>query len=252
MKTTRHTISINGLDVAYYQFGHGTPLLFLHGGRVRALTFKRSLEQLSKRYTIIAPDIPGYGASATPKGEWSYSDYAVFFNSFLDKLELDDVTLVGYSMGGGIAFNLAAINSQVARLVLVDSSGLHAVNKRSNPHDLRRLSFYLKHPPYYSTLAVLLREYLQFIWKHRGDYSHMQHIRQSCRKTSYEKGLRKVSVPTLLVWAQDDRIIPVATANVFQKRIPKAVLKTVKGNHDWPLYKPAPLVKSILTWTKTT
>jgi pimeloyl-ACP methyl ester carboxylesterase len=252
MKVARNTITIDNLRVRYYQLGTGMPLLFLHGGRVRALTFKRSLEELSKHYTVIAPDIPGYGASGTPKDIWSYKDYAVFFEGFLEKLGLNDITLAGYSMGGGIAFNLAAINSRVNRLVLIDASGLHPISAKPNSHDLRRLLFYLKHPSYYAILIALTREYVKFIWKHRDDYWYIQAIRRSCRVTSYEDALRHVTVPTLLLWGRDDWIIPATNATEFQTYMPQAVIKTVEGNHDWPLYKPELLVKKISDWTETT
>ena len=246
MQGTQRTITLNGLDVRYYQFGQGEPLLFLHGGRVRAITFKRTLEQLAKHYTVIAPDIPGYGASDTPKTNWSFADYGTFFDEFLGRLELHDVAVVGYSMGGGIALNLAAISKRISRLTLVDSSGLHARNKKRSPHDGQRLLFYLTHPTYYGTLATLLRDYSQFIWKHRGDRERMRHIRHTCATTDYGSALQHVSVPTLILWAKNDRAIPLAAAYEFQKRMPQAELKIVRGNHDWLLYAPLLLRQSML------
>jgi pimeloyl-ACP methyl ester carboxylesterase len=238
MKTPMHEITINGLKITYYRRGHGTPLLFLHGGRLNALIFERSLRELSKRYMVIAPDIPGYGASDTPKDVWSCFDYAEFFESFLFKLELRHITLVGYSMGGGIAFNLAAISNRVNRLILVDSSGLHAADTTRTAHNTRRLLFYVRHPSYYSTLAALLSNYRQYIWKHRLDRVHMERIRQACFDTTYDNALQHISMPTLLLWGQDDWVIPITVAYEFQKYIPQATIKTVKANHDWPIYMP--------------
>src|SRR5438045_176580 len=94
---TKQTITTNNQQVTYYKFGHGKPLLFLHGGRVRALTFRKLLQHLAQEYTVIAPDIPGYGDSETPKGVWSFTDYAAFFDAFLRDLDLEKVTVMGYS-----------------------------------------------------------------------------------------------------------------------------------------------------------
>jgi pimeloyl-ACP methyl ester carboxylesterase len=246
MESTKKLIRINDLDVVYYQHGHGKPLLFLHGGRVQARTFKRSLKYLAERYTVIAPDIPGYGGSTTPKDVWSFTEYAAFFDSFLKALKLSDVTLVGYSMGGGIAFNLAALSNDISRLILVDSSGLHAANATPNTHDLQRLWFYCTHPRYISTLTILLRDYVQFLWKHKSDYAHMQAIRHTTFNTPYDKVLRGISIPTLLLWGQNDRHILLACAYEFQKQIPQATLKTIVANHDWPLYKPLLFSQSVL------
>jgi len=93
MRNAKYVITVNGLHVGYYRYGSGPPLLFLHGGRVRARTFKRLLALLAERYTVIAPDIPGFGESDTPHDVWSFANYAVFFDAFLSTLNAEAVTL---------------------------------------------------------------------------------------------------------------------------------------------------------------
>jgi len=78
---------INGIELIYYESGSGKSLLFLHGGRLRALTFKKTINELSKNYHVIVPDIPGYGGSSTPKEPWSFKNYAEFFISFIELSE---------------------------------------------------------------------------------------------------------------------------------------------------------------------
>jgi pimeloyl-ACP methyl ester carboxylesterase len=237
MEHAKRTAHINGLNITYCQFGSGVPLLFLHGGRVRARTFRRLLVLLSKKYTVIAPDIPGFGGSDTPTAAWSFADYAVFFDDFLSHLNITQATVMGYSMGGGIALNLAAMSKRTACLVLIDASGINRKDKGSY-HDMRRLRFYLTHPSYTLAFAVLVRDYAQYIWKHRGDRAHMKRIRQTCFETSNSKALRNITVPTRLLWGSDDWIYPLTVAHEFQKRISQATLETVPGNHDWPVYNP--------------
>lgn len=234
----KHVARINGLNVTYYRLGSGRPLLFLHGGRVRARTFRRLITLLSRRYSIIAPDIPGYGGSDTPRDTWSFVEYAAFFNTFLNHLDLEKVTLVGYSMGGGIAANLAVTSNRIEKLVLIDASGVFFDKREQGHRDGQRLWFYLKHLQYVGALGVLLRDYLQFIWKHRRDWAHMKHIRQACFSTRYEANMRNISVPTQLLWGGSDWIYPLSVAHAFQLLIPQATLVTVPGNHDWPVYDP--------------
>jgi pimeloyl-ACP methyl ester carboxylesterase len=235
---TRSIITIKGRRVSYYKLGHGEPLIFLHGGRVRALTFHKLIEQLAKSYTVIAPDIPGYGDSETPKTVWSFADYANCFDSFLRELKLDSATVMGYSMGGGIAFNLAACSNRVSQLILIDASGLPLSNIKQSHHDIRRFGFYLTHLQYISTLRTLAEDFLRFVWKHRRDWKHMKAIRHHCYGTSYENALRHIGVPTIILWGQDDWVFPVETAEAFGVKIPQADVHIVRGNHDWPLYNP--------------
>lgn len=233
---TKRTIIINGHQLAYYTLGHGAPLLFLHGGRVRAHTFHKTITELAKNYTVIAPDIPGYGDSETPKGIWSFTEYADLFSSLLDTLGLSAVTVMGYSMGGGIAFNLAAHSSYVNRLVLIDAAGLPLAGVKQSHHDLRRLSFYCSHPQYFSTLCTLIADFSRFTWRHRRDWRHMRTIRRRCFTTSYDTALHAINVPTDIIWGEDDWVLPLAIANTFQAHIPQAHVQIVRGNHDWLLY----------------
>jgi pimeloyl-ACP methyl ester carboxylesterase len=193
---------------------------------------------------VIAPDIPGFGASDMPSAVWSFAEYAVFIDSFLSCLDIDSVTVVGYSMGGGIAANLAGISHRVARLILVDSSGIYRAQKHTY-HDLRRLFFYIAHPWLFAALFVLLRDYMQYAWKHRRDWARMRSIRRACFTTVYDGALRHVTAPTCLLWGRDDWIYPLEVAHAFQSLIPQATLKVVSGNHDWLVCNPA-LIKEFM------
>jgi pimeloyl-ACP methyl ester carboxylesterase len=246
---TKQTVTIDDHQLAYYKLGHGQPLLFLHGGRVRALTFRKVIAQLSKEYTVIAPDIPGYGDSETPKGMWSFTEYADFFDSFLRKLKIDNATVMGYSMGGGIAFSLAARSDRVSQLILIDAAGLPLLNTQQNHHDMRRLRFYLTHPQYFSTFRTLIADFSRFTWKHRRDWRHMKAIRHHCFVTSYTAILKHVTIPTTIIWGQDDWILPVEIVQNFKTNIPQADIQIVSGNHDWILYDPLRLVNKMLKLT---
>ncbi len=246
MLTAKHVTSVNGLHVTYYSLGNGEPLLFLHGGRVRAKTFKPLLLLLSKKYTVIAPDIPGFGSSDTPQQAWSFAEYGAFFDTFLEQLNIQNATVMGYSMGGGIAANLAAASKRVTKLVLIDASGIHRPKEQRSHHDGQRLWFYLRHPQHVAAFGRLLRDYAQYAWKHRSDYRHMRAIRRACFDALYDDNLRRIVQPTALIWGKDDWIYPIATARAFQEHIPQAKLKIVQGNHDWLVYAPLLIRQHVL------
>jgi len=115
---------VDGIRSNYITIGKGTPLLFLHGGGVSALTYKKNYELLSEKYQVIAPDIPCFGKSSVPNELWNLKDFANFFSKFVDSLRFDKIILVGHSFGGGIALNLAPKNKKISKLILVDSAGL--------------------------------------------------------------------------------------------------------------------------------
>lgn len=233
-----YALTLGGQLVSFQRRGTGKPVLFLHGGRVQARTFEKFLKILTEQYEVIAPDIPGYGSSPTPKTTWSFENYAVFFDDFLERLQLTDVTVVGYSMGGGIALNLAARSKRISKLVLVDASGLTVHGVKGSHYDIRRLWFYLSHPQYMAALFVLFRDYSAFLWSHRKDYRQLRLIRNTCRQTSYSEAFRRIIVPTSIVWGERDWIYPTPIAYEYQRRIPHSDLYFVPGNHDWLVYNP--------------
>ncbi len=137
---------IDDITLTYYVLGKGRPVLFPHGGRIRALTHKNNLELLAKKYLVIAPDMPSHGDSDTPKKIWSFIDFANFFDKFLNELKLKNVTVIGYSFGGGVAFNLAAISKDVSKLILVNAAGQGSYGKSDFVINIQRLYFYLTSP----------------------------------------------------------------------------------------------------------
>jgi pimeloyl-ACP methyl ester carboxylesterase len=246
MNIVKKLVTVNGLNMAYYCSGTGPPLLFLHGGRLRALTFKPLLKLLARRYMVIAPDLPGYGASATPRAVWSYTDYAMFLEAFLTDLQLQNVVLVGYSMGGGIAGNLAANSRRIKQLVLIDTAGVSAGTGRKRGGHAGYIPSYLVHPSRWMAFWSLGHDSVGYLWKHRYDHMHMRAVRQACARTSYEYAWPRITVPTLLLWGRDDQIIPLKVGLSLQKLIPHATLETVAGNHDWLLYNAGLIARFML------
>lgn len=226
---------INDLKLNYYESGSGRLLLFLHGGRLRALTFKKTLYNLSKNYHVFAPDIPGYGETSTPKALWSFKDYANFFNSFLEHLNTKEAIVVGYSLGGGIAYNMALNSQKIKKLVLINSAGIEKTSSNQFKRDLDRLIFYLLHPQYFLTFLVLLKEWVLFFLKHLVNFNHIKKIRKILNNSyDYPDNLK---TPTSIIWAKDDKIFPVKIAQKLHKLIKNSQLFIVNGNHDWVLYE---------------
>ena len=125
---TEQKVTIDGVEIYYVRGGHGAPLLLLHGFTVGSsrLTYGPSFGPLSEHFDVIAPDLPGYGHSGSPKTFYTTADYVRFVIKFLDALGLEKVNLVGFSKGGAIALGTGLEHPEhVRKLMLVSAYSLN-------------------------------------------------------------------------------------------------------------------------------
>ncbi len=124
-RTELKTISLHGRTVSYTARGGGPVLLLIHGMGGRYQNWQPVIESLARHHTVVAPDLPGHGASDPGAGDYSLGAHAAVLRDLLVALGHDRATLVGHSLGGGIAMQLAYQFPELAeRLVLVSSGGL--------------------------------------------------------------------------------------------------------------------------------
>ncbi len=118
-------IELHGHCVTYRQAGSGPVLLLIHGVTGNMHTWDAVLPELAEHFTVVTPDLLGHGLSAKPKGDYSLGAFASGIRDLLGALGHFHATVVGHSLGGGIAMQLAyQFPERVERLVLVDSGGL--------------------------------------------------------------------------------------------------------------------------------
>jgi len=121
----RRTIELHGHPVSYRMAGRGPAVVLIHGITSSGRTWERVVPALAKHHTVIAPDLLGHGESAKPRGDYSLGAYASGVRDLLVALDVPRATVVGHSLGGGIAMQLSyQFPERVERLVLVDSGGL--------------------------------------------------------------------------------------------------------------------------------
>src|SRR5829696_10500202 len=118
-------LTLHGHRVSYGKAGRGPVLLLLHGITNSSETWERVASRLSERFTLIAPDLLGHGKSATPRGDYSLGAHASAVRDVLTSLGHERVTVIGHSLGGGIAMQFAyQFPERCERLALVSSGGL--------------------------------------------------------------------------------------------------------------------------------
>ena len=122
---TPHELTLYGHRVSYRTAGSGPVLLLLHGIANSSATWESVAQALSARFTLIAPDLHGHGDSATPRGDYSLGAHASGVRDVLTALGHEHVTVIGHSLGGGVAMQFAyQFPERCERLVLVSSGGL--------------------------------------------------------------------------------------------------------------------------------
>lgn len=118
-------LTIHGKEVAFRTAGAGAVVVLVHGMGGSSSTWKQVTPRLAERFTVIAPDLLGHGASAKPHTEYSLGAHANFLRDLLDVLGHERATFVGQSLGGGVVMQFAyQFPERCERLVLVSSGGL--------------------------------------------------------------------------------------------------------------------------------
>ena len=118
-------VTIHGYRRAYVKAGSGPALLLIHGIGDSSDTWRPVVEPLAEHYTVIAPDLLGHGRSEKPRADYSVAGFANGMRDLLSVLEVDRATVVGHSLGGGVAAQFAyQFPDRCERLVLVGSGGV--------------------------------------------------------------------------------------------------------------------------------
>jgi pimeloyl-ACP methyl ester carboxylesterase len=139
ISVTSRKVKISGVDVHFVEAGKGPPILFLHGLGGSWRDWSANLPALASTYRVMAMDFPGFGESGKPEVRYSIEWLADGVEDFLQEQGLDQLTLVGHSMGGVVALNLASRpESRVRNLVIADAVGIgdksefiaHAMSKK--------------------------------------------------------------------------------------------------------------------------
>src|SRR2546426_9024727 len=118
-------IILHGHRVSYRRAGWGPVIVLIHGITGSSVTWEDVIEPLSERFTVVAPDLLGHGESAKPRGDYSLGAYASGIRDLLVALGHQRATVVGHSLGGGVAMQMAyQFPERCERLVLVSSGGL--------------------------------------------------------------------------------------------------------------------------------
>lgn len=227
MSYTESMITVRGTRIRMLRGGHGGPLIFLHGasGHVGWLPF---LDRLSEKFDVIAPEHPGFGVSDDPPWLDRPSDLAYFYLDLMEALELDDVHLMGTSLGGWIAAELAIrATARLASLTLVCAVGI--VPDGPPIDDLFRISaeenarrFYFDPDRARRRVESLAKSDAGLLAKNRSTVVRLAY--PYFADPDLAKWLHRIDVPTLLIWGANDGLVPTRFGDTYRKLIPNSKL----------------------------
>ena len=237
----------DGARVHYRDRGpRGAPvLLLIHGSNASLFTWEPWAKRLSDSFRVITVDMPGHGLTgAVPDHDYSEEGMAKFVKEFADRLGLQTFALGGNSMGGGVAARFAEeYPARVSRLILIDAGGMPVAEGDRIP-----LAFRIAGTPVlnqiilYFTPRSLVVEGLNDAIVHKSiitdrmidtywDFARMAGTREATLErfqtpsdNYVQKHIGAITMPTLILWGEEDHLIPVAAARKFHAAIPGSKL----------------------------
>jgi pimeloyl-ACP methyl ester carboxylesterase len=220
------TITVRGCRIRLMRGGAGSPLVVLHGAT--GANWLPFMQKLAQKFDVIGPEHPGFGESDTPDWLDTIHDLAYFHLDLLEELKLSGVHLVGLSLGGWVAAELAVRSTtRLASLTLAGAAGLSVAGVeqmdpflRSDEQRLR--DFFFDQSKADAVVARALRpEYEDMALKNRTTVAKLTWQPRS-HDPHLAKWLHRIDVPTLLIWGDHDRMFPKEHALAYQQLIPGA------------------------------
>jgi pimeloyl-ACP methyl ester carboxylesterase len=226
-------IEVDGLRVAYRRTGEGPATLYLHGAGLTRMWLPL-YERLSQSLDLLVPEHPGYGETEMPEWLDGFDDLVIHYDSLLDALRLERVHVIGYSLGGWIAAELAVFHPhRLESLTLVTPIGLRVPGKPPGDvfaMDPEKLFMTMFNDPTNAAQVAPDLESLDEIEHQFGEMATMARLAWNPRfDPKLERRLPRVSCPALVVRAEHDRLVPDEIAERYAELIEGARIETVPG-----------------------
>ena len=240
--TSAPMLAVSGIAVEVIERGRGRPLLFLHPG----IGIERTapvLDHLARRARVIAPSHPGFGRSELPRWMTTVDDLAYFYLDFLETLDLRDTIVVGVSIGGWIAAEIAVKSTErLSHLVLANSVGIKVGDRetrdivdifaiterrvqRSSPIRIRASASATTRPCRTPTCRS---------WRATGRQPRGSAWSPFMHNPKLKHRLHRIGIPTLFLWGADDRVLSEPYGRAFCAAIPGARFEPIERAGHFP------------------
>lgn len=261
--TTYQTIKIDGLDIFYREAGDKDKpvILFLHGFPSSSHMYRDIMNDLAKKYHVIAPDYPGFGYSSSPSPAdytYSFDNLSLVMDHFIDALGLKKVSLYVQDYGGPVGFRIAARRPALIRALIIQNANAYTEGLGDA---LKPLVDYLRNPSPETekeARGILTAEGTK--WQYTDGAEDVKKVSPDSYTTdqyfldrkgntdiqltlfrSYATNLplydqwhayfRKNQPPTLVIWGKNDKLFIAPGADAYKKDLPNAEVHLLNGGH---------------------
>ena len=274
-------VDLHGHRVIYHAAGSGPPIVLIHGMINSSRHWREVALQLAGRYTVIAPDLIGHGDSATPRGDYSLGAHAAVIRDLLVAIGIERATVVGHSLGGGVAMQFFwQFPERVERLALVSSGGLgpevSPMLRGAALPGAGSLVWAAAHPRVMAALGASAdklerRGRRELATQIRAVVRALGPLERSGGRKAFLETLRAVidvrgqrvsandrlyllgPVPSLIAWGSRDRTIPAEHGRRAAEAIPGARFELIEGAAHFPhLERPEALAQTLADFIETT
>jgi pimeloyl-ACP methyl ester carboxylesterase len=254
-------IVVHGHERAFVKMGKGPALLLLHGLACDHTTWTPLIRELAKNYTVIAPDLLGHGQSDKPRADYSIGGYANGMRDLLTVLNIDKVTVVGHSLGGGVAMQFGyQFPERTERMIVIAPGGF---GLEVTPA-IRMVTV----PGFVQAMGVLTLPGVRHLGKaglralagsglaNSYDLNEVADIYEEMRDARFRRAIHHVvrqcidfkgqiitmsdrayltkEMPTLVIWGTDDKVIPASHAAAAARLAPGAVVEILPNSGHFP------------------
>ncbi|MCM1357795.1 MAG: alpha/beta hydrolase, partial [Prevotella sp.] len=219
--------TVNNIKINYEQKGSGDLIVLLHGWGSNIKLFANLIDLLSKKYTVVAMDMPGFGESQEPPSAWCVDDYVDFVIDFLKDYNNREIMFLGHSFGGRVIIKLNSrenLSFKISKVILVDSAGI--MPPKSNKKSFR--TYYYKFGKAVLSTGLVQKiapDALENFRKKMGsaDYAAasplMRQVLVKVVNEDLEPLIPNIKCPTLLVWGVNDTATPLSDGEKMEKLI---------------------------------
>lgn len=255
-------VTIGSIHTRYWQQGGmGSPVVLIHGLGASVDIWMHAIDTLAQAHRVYALDLVGFGKTDKPDTEYGAALFPTFLNRFIRVMNIENATLIGNSLGGGIALQYALLYPHsVSRLVLVDSAGFGADASLS----LRALSLplvgelmtrpsrfeayvYFRHAVH--DPSVLTKEFIDTYRELHSLPGNQTSLLKAIRAILSFRGgkkellnpilnnIHRIAAPTLIIWGRQDRVLPLRHAYTAKKMLPHSQLHILDSCGHMPQYE---------------
>jgi pimeloyl-ACP methyl ester carboxylesterase len=265
------TVTVHSIRIAYLDVGSGPPVILIHGFGGSMWQWEHQQQALARDFRVLTLDLPGSGLSDKPNIEYRPDQLLDFFVGFMDATQIPEATLVGSSMGAGLAIGMALDHpTRVSKLVLIGGLPQQILLKLTSPSMKRALESHapswvvslgnwlfgglmiesvlreLVHDPALLTPAVIERSNRNR--RRPGLIRPIMAARNALPlwETGFATRLTSLSHPTMIIWGEQDRVFPLSVGEELHHTIPRSQLVKIPDAGHLPQWERPDLVNSVL------